>query len=710
MKKEYRIRTGGRKLLPFLLLLACGGKWDAISAAGPEQTTGEPSVELQHTHSEDGGCYEEVHIECDGWIYESYKDHNDRQVYVCVKCPNFYYDDPPKTCTGRWERQMTCELSSLGRFVLRKTGEGEDAALEARIEDRNEVVKEYDIEWNVSGAEQSDGVSRVSITQNRTYSATLHWYDAKAECWYDNTLSYTDLSVPIRIRYMDGDRLLQEETMSYGGSLPGIRVPQRKGYSFAGFYCGDTRYYDAEGTPVLEDTEFAETRLELQARWQTKTYLLHYGSDADGDGVPDRSVRVAYGEEIPAIVPVTDENRSGFHFDGYAYEGQKLFAADGTSGKTWQWDPDGDVVLDALWDTERYMVYYGEDADGDGMPDHSFEARYGEEYSAVPVPEMADGEEFRGYRLDGDPVFDADGNPTGVWKWLVEEPILKADIRTISRGQEVREEPETPQADEEEEEPEQDQTTPTPQPVRQEEANGSDRDEPQPSIELPENVKETIPEQPAITVPEPDHEEREICDLTEPGGTEESRDVAPYSKESDIVQTTPYPGGIAEPAEAVVSETILPECIAEPAATVALPVVQSAETDGDATDRGEKNHIRSRAAVVGTAVAVTTGCLGGIAGIHAGLVYLFAMAEVHTICVDGRKKRLGKLQIRTEKGRAYRIELGQDLLERCETDRVCIRFSGLFVRLHRNRDLIVRMREKKHSGIIQKEIYVNLTE
>ena len=79
------------------------------------------------------------------------------------------------------------------------------------------------------------------------------------------------------------------------------------------------------------------------------------------------------------------------------------------------------VVLDTVWEADAYTVYYGEDADEDGMPDQSFEVRYGEVYNAVNVPELSEYEEFCGYRLGDDLVFDENGKPVGTWKWTVEQ-------------------------------------------------------------------------------------------------------------------------------------------------------------------------------------------------------------------------------------------------------------------------------------------------
>ena len=785
-----RKRINGIVLFMMTLLLIGGWKWDAISAAGLEQTTEEPSVELKHVHTgEEGACFEEVHIPCDGWVYPSYIDDAGRQVYVCVECPRFYYeDDVPNTCEGSWETQMTCELSALGRFAIRKSGEGENAALEARIEDKNAAITDYSIRWNASGAEKISDGSRMPLKANRTYTATLRWYDGKAGTWQEETLSYTELSVPIAIRYLDGETLLQEKKIAYGADLPGISVPEKTGYTFRGFFRGETMYYDAEGAAVYGDTEFSDTTLNLQARWEAKTYCLWYGSDEDGDGLPDESIVVTYGEDIPELTARQSEERKGYHFEGSTYKGQRLIDADGHSTRKWEWDPEGNVVLDTVWEADAYTVYYGEDADEDGMPDQSFEVRYGEVYNAVNVPGLSEYEEFCGYRLGDDLVFDENGKPVGTWKWTVEQPVLKMDVKEIPLPEpeeesvsenELTEAEEAVETEEENTEPE-DETVVSEnrvEPVTEDEVSpGAEEETEAEEVEAVEELEEEeteTEEEGANDAPddgqeEPGSEESEDTAETVSAAAKEETTPAPTLPPEPTPEPTPTPAPtpelpvlVEEPvfdsepddaavadAEETASETFrLPEIQdntdafrrsadptqqeeVSPGATEESEIVQeipavralpTTQPVGQLTEEvvpdllvmpeiEEKPRHRSAAAVVGTAMAVTGGCLGGIAGIYAGLVYLFAMAEVFTICTDGRKKRLGKLHIRTEAGRAFSVTLGREILEQCETDRICIRLSRAFVRGNRNRDLIIKMREKSRSCYITREIYADLIE
>ena len=580
------------------------------------------------------------------------------------------------------------------------------------------------------------------LKANRTYTATLRWYDGKAGTWQEETLSYTELSVPIAIRYLDGETLLQEKKIAYGADLPGISVPEKTGYTFRGFFRGETMYYDAEGAAVYGDTEFSDTTLNLQARWEAKTYCLWYGSDEDGDGLPDQSIVVTYGEDIPELTARQSEERKGYHFEGYTYKGQRLIDADGHSTRKWEWDPEGNVVLDTVWEADAYTVYYGEDADEDGMPDQSFEVRYGEVYNAVNVPELSEYEEFCGYRLGDDLVFDENGKPVGTWKWTVEQPVLKMDVKEIPMPEpeeesvsenELTEAEEPVETEEESTEPEdetvvsenrvepmtEDEVSPgaeeetEAEEVETEEAEAGEDSEteetptptPAPTPELPVLVEEPVfdpePDDAAVADAEETASETfrlpEIQDNTEAfrrsADPTQQEEVSPgATEESEIVQEIPAVRALptTQPVGQL-TEEVVPD----------LPVMPEIE---------EKPRHRSAAAVVGTAMAVTGGCLGGIAGIYAGLVYLFAMAEVFTICTDGRKKRLGKLHIRTEAGRAFSVTLGREILEQCETDQICIRLSRAFVRGNRNRDLIIKMREKSRSCYITREIYADLIE
>ena len=213
----------------------------------------------------------------------------------------------------------------------------------------------------------------------------------------------------------------------------------------------------------------------------------------------------------------------------------------------------------------------------------------------------------------------------------------------------------------------------------------------------------------------------ETVELRQPENTEETAIEERTPEDSESAE---HPGRSGEPAgeEVLGASTENVAWLPEPAGIV-LPdtgaaAVQAAlpfaaeegmpQADPQTIRSPEQPWYRGKAAVVGTAVAVTGGCLGGLAGVYAGLVYLFAMAEIDTICTDGRRKRLGKQVIRSEKGGRFVIAPAKELLERCETDRICIRMSALFVHFYRNRDLIVKMEGKSRATYVRREVCLNL--
>ena len=208
------------------------------------------------------------------------------------------------------------------------------------------------------------------------------------------------------------------------------------------------------------------------------------------------------------------------------------------------------------------------------------------------------------------------------------------------------------------------------------------------------------------TEEQPEKEERQESETGSQPELPADSLTQPIPKELPESVDLPELAELPEPAEwAELPETVqIPETRTAPAAECGH--TETIEQSEPQKEPHEKRVLTVKQAA--KAAAITTGCLGGVAGIYAGLVYLFAMAEIDTIGVDGRKKRLGRLQIRSEKGHTYRIELGKEVLKQCETDRICIRLSAVFVHFHKNRRLVVKAREKSRTGCINREVYMTL--
>ena len=108
------------------------------------------------------------------------------------------------------------------------------------------------------------------------------------------------------------------------------------------------------------------------------------------------------------------------------------------------------------------------------------------------------------------------------------------------------------------------------------------------------------------------------------------------------------------------------------------------------------------------AAAVTGGVSGALLGAYMGMVYLAAMAEILCVTGSGKEKRLGKLSIRSERGKAYRLSIPQRFIDACDTGRLKIRIPRLFAFHNRKRELIIETGHMMQVERIASEMQVNI--
>ena len=169
----------------------------------------------------------------------------------------------------------------------------------------------------------------------------------------------------------------EEITVTYGGVYSGLTVPERKGYTFEGWYT------QAEGgTAVTTGTTVSETQNhELYARWKINEYRITYVLNGGANG------------ENPTGYTVETENitlnaatRTGYKFTGW-YEsesgGEKVTAIDTSRAE--------DITLYARWEAETYTVTLNI-TEGNT---EEITVTYGGVYSGLTVPER------KGYTFEG---------------------------------------------------------------------------------------------------------------------------------------------------------------------------------------------------------------------------------------------------------------------------------------------------------------------
>lgn len=136
----------------------------------------------------------------------------------------------------------------------------------------------------------------------------------------------------------------------------------------------------------------------------------------------------AYGDGLPDMeIPVRE---------GYIFRGIRM-------GDVLWYDEDGHANADVhftdsvisyepvvLWEAKKYLVYYGDDEDGDGIRDNNILVEYDQPYGPIDPGEERDGYSFEGYYFGTDRIFDGNGNGQGVWHFDVTESI---ELETVYR-------------------------------------------------------------------------------------------------------------------------------------------------------------------------------------------------------------------------------------------------------------------------------------
>ena len=129
-----------------------------------------------------------------------------------------------------------------------------------------------------------------------------------------------------------------------------LSTPTRTGYTFDGWYNGDTKY--SSGT--WEGTE----NLELVAKWTANTYTITYKDTIARVSPPPAYVEYLYEVGSSYKISISFGNgytlpiptRNGYAFDGW-YNGEKLL-------ESGIWTTTSDVVLVARWERIEYSITY----------------------------------------------------------------------------------------------------------------------------------------------------------------------------------------------------------------------------------------------------------------------------------------------------------------------------------------------------------------
>ena len=166
-------------------------------------------------------------------------------------------------------------------------------------------ANQYTVKFNANGGSECenitvtyDGKYTDLPTTTRTGYTFDGWYDGSTKVTAgtvvkttaDQTLTakWTVNTYTVKFN-ANGGSACEEITVTYDGKYPTLPAPTKEGYTFKGWFDGETQVKSGTAVTITKDQT-------LTARWGINTYTITY--QVDGQTVKTESV--TYGEDIPA--------------------------------------------------------------------------------------------------------------------------------------------------------------------------------------------------------------------------------------------------------------------------------------------------------------------------------------------------------------------------------------------------------------------------
>lgn len=238
-------------------------------------------------------------------------------------------------------------------------------------------------------------------------SHAVQYYDEHGQSvspWNMTTLNelfahWISLSFEITLDGQNATTMGDESlTAYYGNSMPTITIPQRIGYTFAGYFSepngGGTQYYTSTGTSA-NTWNIAETST-LYAHWIADTYSISFENESTTTQ-GTTTINVTYDYALPTI---TTPTKIGYTFKGYYSEpdgnGIQYYNADGSPAITIS-DITSNISLYSYWTIATYTITYNNMADAQILDDeYAVTYQYGET-KTLPTNISKNGCEFAGW-------------------------------------------------------------------------------------------------------------------------------------------------------------------------------------------------------------------------------------------------------------------------------------------------------------------------
>lgn len=244
--------------------------------------------------------------------------------------------------------------------------------------------------WYYNDSTQITTTSKMLITSEHTLEAK--WRAKTYQISFNANGGVGDTSAK-NIMFSDG----VTEAYSTYGTLPTVA---RSGYTFNGWYYGDTRIYENTIMTVAGNHI-------LEARWSPNSYVVYF--DANGGSVSPSSNQILYRDKYDSAYPSTfgtlpTPKRTGYTFNGWYNEDDGTRVEEGTiisSPKSYK--------LKASWSINKYTVIITTDGERGGYitDDNGTKVASGTSYdygTPVTFHVKYDGDENNWWKIDNQSI------------------------------------------------------------------------------------------------------------------------------------------------------------------------------------------------------------------------------------------------------------------------------------------------------------------
>lgn len=237
------------------------------------------------------------------------------------------------------------------------------------------------------------------------------------------TFTYTATSKNTTVNFYDydGTTKLFTKTMKRGSEDATVNKATRTGYTFTGYYNGNTQYYDQNGSKKVNNfCPLNGGTVNLYAKYTANTYTITYEThNLTVDTTLTKQDTATFDQ--PITLTNNAKTYEGYTFNGWYNGNNKMFNPNRTS-TFGNWTTPNNVTLSAKYTANSYTLNYSLNKE-EAVTTHSKTIAYDSAYG-LTASEIASRPDYTGYTFNGwfdgsTKIFNVDGSntDTGVWKF-----------------------------------------------------------------------------------------------------------------------------------------------------------------------------------------------------------------------------------------------------------------------------------------------------